>query len=119
MKILLITGGRNNVDYYAFCQAVESLPFKPDAILHGGANGTDSHADMYSKINCIPVMRMDALWKTQGKAAGNIRNANMLKFIDVHACLAMQGGTGTNDMVKQCRKCNVPVYGPFLEVGTL
>lgn len=78
--ILLVTGGRNNVDYYAFCQAIESLPFKPDAIVHGGAMGTDSHADTYGKMNGIPTIQMDALWKVHGKAAGNIRNRGVSSY---------------------------------------
>lgn len=45
MKVL-ITGGRNYTDFNAFEHALSQLSFKPELIVHGGARGADTLADM-------------------------------------------------------------------------
>lgn len=66
MKVL-ITGGRDYSDFDAFEKAIEMLSFKIELIIHGGARGADSIADMWAKKHSVFVMRMDALWNAHGK----------------------------------------------------
>ncbi len=112
MKVL-ITGGRDYTDFNAFEHALLQLPFKPELIIHGGARGADTLADMWAKKYGIFVMRMDALWNAHGKGAGPKRNWAMLHFGRPDYCIAFPGGNGTADMVRQCEKACVVVWKPY------
>ncbi|UPU16137.1 hypothetical protein [Escherichia phage ZCEC13] len=112
MKVL-ITGGRGYSDFDAFEKAMEMLPFKIELIIHGGARGADSIADMWAKKHGVFVMRMDALWNAHGKGAGPKRNWAMLNFGKPDYCVAFPGGNGTADMVRQCEKASVVVWKPY------
>lgn len=113
---LLVTGGRRNFDFHLFRDAISKLPQRPTVIIHGGAEGTDTHADIYGKLEGIFVVRIDALWKYHGYGAGLKRNQAMLDIMHPDYCLAMPGGNGTKDMVQRCVKCGVPVYNAYGEV---
>jgi hypothetical protein len=110
---VLITGGRDFTDFQSFETAMSALPFVPELIIHGGARGADSLADMWAKKHGVFVMRMDALWDAHGKGAGPKRNYAMLKFGKPDYCVAFPGGNGTADMVRQCEKASVTVWKPY------
>lgn len=114
MTMLLVTGGRDFNDFYMFSAAMSVLPFKPKAIVHGGAKGADSLADQWCKLNGVYSMRIDALWMFHGnKSAGPKRNQAMLDLVRPSYCLAMPGGTGTADMVARCEEAGIPVWRPY------
>jgi hypothetical protein len=48
------------------------------SVIHGGARGVDTLADKYAKVLGHDVQVFKADWKTHGKAAGPIRNNEML-----------------------------------------
>jgi len=50
-----------------------------------------------------------ANWRTHGKAAGPIRNQQMLDEGRPHLVVAFPGGTGTADMVRRAKAAGVPV----------
>lgn len=108
--IVLVCGGRTYNDYVTFEQCMNMLPFKPSAIVHGGAKGADSLADTYAKIKGIPVIRVDALWNYHGNKAGILRNQSMLDFINIGYVVAFPGGTGTGDMIRRSKAKQLPVW---------
>lgn len=110
--ILLVTGGRNFVDFESFASAMRGLPSPVDLIIQGGARGADALAKRYAKQQGIHCAEVLAMWDFSGKAAGGIRNSAML-LLKPDYCLAMPGGTGTADMVKKCEVAGVPVWKPF------
>lgn len=109
---LLVCGGRDFNDYIKLDQAMVLLPFKPDMIIQGGAKGADAMARVWAENNGVPHVEVPALWNFHGKKAGYLRNASML-LLDPGYCMAMPGGRGTDDMVRQCEKAKIPVWRPY------
>lgn len=111
---LLVCGGRNFKNHYKFDEAMKLLPFTPSIIIHGGAEGADELGDMWGKSNGIFTVRIDALWDSHGMGAGPKRNRAMLNIMNVEYCIALPGGSGTNDMVERCIINNITVWRPYL-----
>ncbi len=83
---------------------------KPDVIIHGNATGADTIAADFAEDYDIPVLSFPANWNKYGKAAGGIRNAQMLKEGKPTLVLAAPGGNGTANMVRQAREKGIEVF---------
>ena len=113
--VLLVCGGRdfNDLEFVWSCLDKVAQRVNITAVRHGAARGADTLADDWAVAEGIPVERMPADWKTHGRAAGPIRNSEMLKRESAPvAAVAFPGGSGTADMVKKCKKAGVPVWEP-------
>lgn len=100
----LICGGRNFSDHQMFDAIMSDLVRQrgcPSKVVHGAANGADSMADEWAKRMAIEVVRCPADWNTHGKAAGPIRNEDMLIDHKPKLVVAFPGGVGTADMLKR------------------
>lgn len=111
--ITLICGGRTFNDHYKFDEAMKLLPFEPTVVVDGEADGADSMASNWAKRNGIYSVRIGALWNYYGNAAGGKRNQAMLDIMKIEYCIALPGGSGTNDMVERCILNNIPVWRPY------
>ncbi len=86
----------------------EGLP-QVTTIIHGGARGVDKMAGNFA-IGCnLVVEEYKADWATHGKAAGPIRNQQMLDQGKPNLVIAFPGGRGTADMVARAKKAGVEV----------
>lgn len=102
---LIIAGSRTITDYDALKSAMEYMQsvhlnsLKITEIIHGGAKGVDEMAGHYAKENGLKCTVFPAEWKRYGKAAGMIRNREMLEYGD--ALLALWDGQsrGTLDII--------------------
>lgn len=107
--ILLVCGGRDydDRDYVwayldmrlATCPVGETL-----TIVEGGASGADSLArswarDKIRKRRNVRLITVSADWQKHGRAAGPIRNQQMLTEHKPDLVAAFPGGKGTNHMV--------------------
>lgn len=107
---VLICGSRNWRDYEAILTRIEELP--PDAVIvHGGAPGADSIAGLAGALRGHKVEEHPADWRTHGKAAGPIRNQQM---IDTEPALViafrLRGPSrGTDDCLRRARAAGIPV----------
>ena len=52
--------------------------FLPEVVIHGGSRGADTLANRAAKFLHIPVQEFPAKWNIHGKAAGSIRNQQMI-----------------------------------------
>lgn len=84
------------------------LPFDI-CIIAGKATGADSAAVDWASVNWCSFKEYPADWKTHGKAAGYIRNKQMLEEGKPNFVLAFPGGKGTANMVKLAEDAGVPV----------
>jgi len=77
-------------------------------VISGHARGADEYGERLAKFWNIPLEIYPADWETHGKAAGFIRNQEML---DSGIDLAVQfpGGNGTADMRRRLDKAGVKV----------
>lgn len=101
-----VTGGRDYDDVTTVADVLSALP---NAVLvHGAASGADTLAARHWAGLGRPTEPHPADWTTHGKAAGPLRNQEM---VDSHLDLliAFPGGRGTADMVRRAEAAGVPV----------
>jgi len=83
-------------------------------IIHGGARGADKCADEWAVVNWCRFQEYPADWVKYGKAAGFIRNKQMLVEGKPDLVIAFPGGRGTAMMVKLAREAGVEtIVVPF------
>lgn len=107
MKVL-VCGGRNFGRAHALATALSKLG-QISLIIEGGASGADNLANQYAHLNDIPVRQFKADWKKHGRAAGPIRNKQMLDEGQPDLVVAFEGGKGTANMISQANKNGVKV----------
>lgn len=119
---VLVTGTRNPltelqrayvIDHLLELLAEEGpLPDGKHRIIHGDASGVDRLAGRSAMqwVDC-EVVAYPAHWKTFGRAAGAIRNQQMLDKEKVDVVLAFPSfdSKGTWDMVERAVKARIPV----------
>jgi len=78
-------------------------------IVSGGARGVDTFAERWAHKNKIPTKIYHAKWDTHGKAAGMIRNADIVG--DSHLVVAFWDGIskGTKNSIDTAKKRGIPV----------
>jgi hypothetical protein len=111
---VLVCGGREYDDWGKVLWAL--APYDAPGhttIIQGGAKGADFLARVWAKWNGVSCEEYPADWKTYGKAAGSIRNQQMLDEGKPDLVIAFPGGTGTADMVSRAKKAGVEV----IEIG--
>lgn len=101
---LLVTGGRefSDGDYVFRWLTILHHKYGFQLLIHGGARGVDSLADVWARGAGVHPCQCDALWpyyRARGmwKAAGHARNAAMA-LLKPHLVVAFPGGRGTADM---------------------
>jgi len=81
-------------------------------LLHGCASGTDAIANAWALAKraeggCVTIARFPARWSRYGRAAGPVRNQEMLTYGQPDLVIAFPGGSGTADMVERARRAKV------------
>jgi hypothetical protein len=111
---LLVTGDRNWEDYFTIRDTLAEKVKKqgPFILIEGGCRGADNLANMAAKALGLVVKTFKADWKKYGKAAGPIRNQQMLDEGKPEFALAfhndLENSRGTKDMVSRLEKAGVP-----------
>jgi hypothetical protein len=115
MKVL-VCGGRQYDDAEALASRLSEIHRDHGIaeIIEGGAAGADTLAREFGQRKGIPVRTFPADWDRHRRAAGPIRNRQMLEEGKPDLVVAFPGGRGTANMVKQARAVGVKV----LEVKT-
>jgi hypothetical protein len=110
----LVTGGRDYNDRVAAYTALDALHarYPISCIIHGDARGSDSLCRDWAISRGIPHEAYPADWESYGKAAGAIRNGQML-LAGPQYCVAFPGGRGTADMVRKAKLHGLMVYEPY------
>ena len=110
---VLVCGSRDWDDAAAITNRLGLIPFvRPDVpvVIHGAAPGADTLAAKAARGFGMRVQAFPADWKTHGKAAGPIRNLQMLDQ-EPHVVLAFQrnGSRGTQHTIDEARKRGIKV----------
>src|SRR5258705_2198455 len=110
MKVL-VTGGRGFKDAELLRATLARLSSQVQftELIHGGAQGADTLAQEWALEQKIPIKMFRADWESYGKAAGPIRNQQMLAEGKPDLVVAFQGGCGTANMVRRAQQAAVPV----------
>jgi hypothetical protein len=112
MKRILVCGGRVYSDRAAVYELLDNLHAEHSfsVLIAGGARGADSLAEEWACDRGIPTQIYQADWKRHGRAAGPIRNEQMLKEGHPDLVVAFPGGKGTAGMIALARAAKVPVF---------
>ena len=114
---ILVCGGRDFKDQHKVNLVLDGLQMKHNHIfiIEGGAIGADRLAQNWAKEihGIIPEFvnykTFKADWGTHGKAAGPIRNQQMIDEGKPDLVVAFPGGAGTADMVRRAKKAGIEV----------
>ena len=108
MKVLFC-GGRDysNIEYFKKVFEYIIKKYNITCIVHGGASGADYLAGYFARLHNIPVIIYYADWKKYNKAAGIIRNKEMLEKEKPDLVAAFPGGNGTKHMIKITKEKNI------------
>jgi hypothetical protein len=108
----LVCGGREWSNGESIRKAL--IDFNPRVVIHGNCRGADKLAGIEAKKLGIEVVVFPAQWNRYGRAAGPIRNQQMLDEGEPEIVLAFHDdiaeSVGTVDMVGRAMKAQLPVY---------
>lgn len=83
---------------------------RPDLeLILGGAPGADSLVEDWAHVHWVKYRVFKADWDKHGRAAGPIRNQQMIDEGQPHMGMAFPGGRGTADMTARLRRASLPV----------
>jgi hypothetical protein len=108
---VLVCGGRDFSDCKAVFDALDDLARHEvvDCIIEGDARGADRIAGAWAKRRRVDLRLFPADWNKHGRAAGPIRNQQMIDKGKPDFVLAFPGGAGTADMVRRAKAAGLPV----------
>lgn len=108
---VLVCGGRDYFDCNAVYTALDELNSPPGSliVIHGEATGADVLGAAWGNDFAKQVIAFPANWDRHGRAAGPIRNQQMLDVGKPDIVLAFPGGRGTANMKKLATKAGVPI----------
>lgn len=106
---LLVCGGRHYNNRALVFETLDALAPQPTVLINGGATGADTLARIWAAARAIPIELYPAKWDAYGKAAGYIRNLQMITEGDPDLVIAFPGNLGTRDMVLQSIKAGIEV----------
>lgn len=99
MKDVIVTGGRDYDDAEKMAIVLGSLDL--GMVIQGGASGADLLAKKYARKCSRYIETFEADWDKHGRAAGPIRNGEMLDAHPNALVIAFPGGKGTENCVEQ------------------
>jgi hypothetical protein len=120
---LLVYGGRDYSDRETFALEIASalnwvpaeddintwLPPNGTTIISGGARGADQMAIDWAVVHWTGLEVYQAKWALHGRAAGPIRNQQMIDKGKPDKGLAFPGGSGTADMTRRLKAAGIPI----------
>lgn len=108
---VLVCGGRDYIDEERAFSVLDVAHAANPIIklIHGAAAGADMLAAMWAAKHNVQTEAFPADWDRHGRAAGPIRNRQMLDEGKPDIVIAFPGGRGTRNMIEQAEGANVPV----------
>jgi len=109
--VRVIVAGSRGLTHPAFVEAaIKASGFVITTVLSGTARGIDRLGEAWATERGIPVERYPADWDEHGKAAGMLRNREMIAKAD--ALIAIWDGVsrGTDDCIRHARLKGLKVF---------
>ena len=107
IETLLVAGGRYYNDRSEVDFTLRKFPGLKKIVTGGATTGADELAGQWAARKGILTDVFLPRWREHGKAAGPIRNAEMLKKSQPDAVLLFPGGAGTYDMGRRALHAGV------------
>lgn len=105
---ILVCGSRHFNDYRLLAETLDKIRGITQ-IIEGEAKGADTLARYYAERRGIEVRKFPADWQTYGKAAGPVRNKQILDEGKPDMVLAFRApnSRGTQNMIDQAEKAGI------------
>jgi hypothetical protein len=117
MQRLAIVGSRSFDDYALLrsevgrhCWNYFGTRDEPREIISGGASGADALAERYAKERGWPFRAFPADWKKWGKAAGILRNRDIVRAADMVIAFWDGISRGTAHTIETAKREAVPCH---------
>lgn len=112
---IIVCGGREYSDVARLRAVLDEFHGNKsiEHVAHGDARGVDRWAAAWAQKHGITTTSYPADWQRYGRAAGPIRNREMLRAemaLGLTMVVAFPGGKGTRDMCSQACAAGVMVY---------
>ena len=112
----VVAGSRGFADYEMFEQSldrmIEEAAEEEVELVSGHAEGADQMAERYAEEYAIPITVIKPDWNTYGRAAGPVRNRQMLAYAAEESPMvaAFWDGKsrGTKNTIDTARKLGIP-----------
>lgn len=123
---IIVCGGRHFEDYELLKSILDKhledngIALTDVEIVSGHCQGADMLGERYAKENGCALKVFPAEWKNYGKAAGPIRNKQMVEYISAAkkklvVAFVSPKSKGTCHTVSLARKINIPVIEHFYD----
>lgn len=103
-----VSGSRNFPDLGMVENVLKTLP-KNTLIIHGGARGVDVEAGLVAKRLGFPTEVVIPQWGVHGKAAGPIRNREMVATADEFIAFWDESSKGTKSAIDFATQKGIPI----------
>ena len=107
MKIAVV-GSRSFDDYNRLKVVLDRL--KPSTIISGGAHGADKLSERYASENSLKTIIHKPDWDKHCKAAGFIRNSDIINDCDMVLACWDKKSRGTRDSIGKGHKLGKDIY---------
>lgn len=116
---IIVCGGRDaDIDYDIVDNCISEIISDCDddiEFVSGGARGGDQLGEAFASAHDYHIIQFNPDWKTYGRAAGPIRNHQMVDYIDEcdnPIVIAFWDGVskGTRDTIKYAQSKHIPVH---------
>jgi hypothetical protein len=108
LKLAIIgSRGFNNVNLLN--ESLLNYLFNVTLVVSGGARGADKMGEEWAKRYGIDTLIFPADWETHGKAAGFIRNEDIIKNCDEAIAFWDQKSKGTLHSINLAKKLEKPI----------
>ena len=114
MTRMIVAGSRYFQDYDVMCSNLDDIIASiPDSIevISGHAPGADSLGERYAREHGMKLRVFPAHWVLYGKAAGVIRNQEMVDFARKTSAVAVffwdGASRGTRDSIRRARRAGI------------
>jgi len=87
----------------------------PQRVVTGGAGGADKLGQKWAETNKIPVTLFTPDWNRFGKAAGIIRNQDIVDAADVILAFPSHSGKGTQNSIARAKIAKKPVIEIWMD----
>lgn len=101
MKVAVV-GSRGFSDYKLLSETLDKI--KITLIVSGSAKGADTLGEQYAKENNIPTKIFPPDWEKHGKAAGFIRNTDIINEAELVVAFWDNSSKGTKDSIQKAEK---------------
>lgn len=105
---IMVTGGREFNNYALAKATLDKYLKQTDTLVHGGCRGCDLLCAKVASEIGAETEEHKADWNKYGRAAGPIRNREMLES-GIDLVIAFPGGKGTNNAIKSAQAFGTPI----------